>query len=163
MLLPDRPRGCCHRLPSSGNLTNMSNRRLALLFLPFLLSSIFAADWPQYRGPNRNGISTETGLMDSWPASGPPLVWKTQGLGEGYSSFAVVGDRLYTQGQRGSDQFVLALDAKTASNSGRRRPERPLETTGEAALAEHRPSTETAYMRWPRTVLWCAWTPPPAN
>ncbi len=51
--------------------------------------------------------------MDSWPASGPPLVWKTQGLGEGYSSFAVVGDRLYTQGQRGSDQFVLALDAKT--------------------------------------------------
>ena len=46
-----------------------------------------AADWPQWRGPNRDGKSAETGLLASWPAGGPRLVWKAQGLGEGYSSF----------------------------------------------------------------------------
>jgi outer membrane protein assembly factor BamB len=72
-----------------------------------------AADWPQWRGPNRDGHSAETGLLDSWPAGGPRLVWKTKGLGEGYSSFAVVGARLYTQGQQGDQEFVLALDTAT--------------------------------------------------
>ena len=55
----------------------------------------------------------ETGLLDSWPAGGPRLFWKSQGLGEGYSSFAVVGDRLYTQGQQGNQEFVAAFDTKT--------------------------------------------------
>jgi outer membrane protein assembly factor BamB len=73
----------------------------------------FAADWPQWRGPHRDGISPETGLLESWPAGGPRLVWKTQGLGEGYSSFAVAGDRLYTQGQQGNQEFVLAFDTNT--------------------------------------------------
>lgn len=72
-----------------------------------------AADWPQWRGPNRDGASLETGLQDSWPRGGPRLVWRTQGLGEGYSSFSVVGGRLFTQGQRGDQEFVLALDAGT--------------------------------------------------
>ncbi len=72
-----------------------------------------AADWPQWRGPNRDGISQETGLLESWPASGPPLVWKARGLGEGYSGPAVVGNRLYVQGQEGNQAFVLALDTNT--------------------------------------------------
>jgi outer membrane protein assembly factor BamB len=72
-----------------------------------------AADWPQWRGPNRDGKSAETGLLAAWPAGGPHLVWKAQGLGEGYSSFAVVGNRLYTQGQQGAQEFVLALDTAT--------------------------------------------------
>src|ERR1043165_6691925 len=72
-----------------------------------------AADWPQWRGPNRDGISAETGLLESWPRGSPPLVWKTQGLGEGYASFSVVGDRLYTQGQRGNQEFVIAFDTNT--------------------------------------------------
>ena len=63
--------------------------------------------------PHRDGISAETGLLDSWPAGGPRLIWKTQGLGEGYSAFAVVGDRLFTQGQVGSQEFVLAFDTNT--------------------------------------------------
>ena len=69
-----------------------------------------AADWPQWRGPNRDGISRETGLLRSWPAGGPRLVWKAQGLGEGYSNLAIVGGRIFTQGQRGRAQFVIALD-----------------------------------------------------
>jgi len=73
----------------------------------------YSADWPQWRGPNRDGISAETGLLGTWPPAGPPLVWKAQGLGEGYSSFAVVGDRLYTQGQQGNQEFVLAIDTNT--------------------------------------------------
>jgi outer membrane protein assembly factor BamB len=72
-----------------------------------------AADWPQWRGPDRNGISKETGLLAAWPKGGPRQVWKTQGLGEGYSSFAVVGGRLYTQGQQSGRQFVLAIDTAT--------------------------------------------------
>ena len=75
--------------------------------------SACAADWPQWRGPNRDGISGEIGLLDSWPAGGPRLMWRTQGLGEGYSAFAVVGERLYTQGQQGNQEFVLAFDTNT--------------------------------------------------
>jgi hypothetical protein len=52
-----------------------------LLALPLL-----ATDWPQWRGIERNGISPETGLLKSWPADGPPLVWKTQGLQAGSCS-----------------------------------------------------------------------------
>ena len=73
----------------------------------------YSADWPQWRGPNRDGISTETGLLNKWLSGGPPLVWKAKGLGEGYSGFAVVGDRLYTQGQQGNQEFVLAIDTNT--------------------------------------------------
>ena len=78
-----------------------------------LLSTAIAMEWPQWRGPQRDGISAETGLLKSWPAGGPPLLWKTGGLGEGYASFSVAGGRLYTMGQRGDQSFVLALDANT--------------------------------------------------
>lgn len=69
-----------------------------------------AADWGRWLGPERDGKSTETGLLKSWPAGGPKLAWKAQGLGEGYSTVTVVGGRIYTQGQDGDQQFVMALD-----------------------------------------------------
>jgi len=72
-----------------------------------------AADWPQWRGPNRDGISSETGLLDVWPKGGPPLVWKIGGLGEGYSSPAIASGRLFVQGQQGDEEYVLAFDAAT--------------------------------------------------
>jgi outer membrane protein assembly factor BamB len=78
-------------------------------------ASLHAADWPQWRGSNRDGISTETGLLAAWPAAGPPVVWTAAGLGEGYSSIAVAAGRIYTQGQRGSRQYVMALDVKTGA------------------------------------------------
>ena len=90
----------------------LSSRRCALVFLSCCVIAS-AADWPQWRGPNRDGKSLETGLAASWPVGGPRLIWKAQGLGEGYSSFAVVGGRLYTQGQQGGQQFVLAIDVNT--------------------------------------------------
>ena len=77
----------------------------------FLCISVFAADWATWLGPNRDGKSTKTGLLTSWPESGPKAFWKAAGIGEGYASMAVVGNRIYTQGQEGDQQFVLALDA----------------------------------------------------
>jgi outer membrane protein assembly factor BamB len=85
--------------------------RLSLLALISIIAS--AADWPQWRGPNRDGISAETGLLQSWPQGGPRVVWQIKGLGQGYSSLAIVKDRIYTQGQRGNQEFVIAFDAKT--------------------------------------------------
>jgi outer membrane protein assembly factor BamB len=85
-------------------------------FLPLLLTfAAYAADWPQWRGPNRDGISSETGLLTSWPSGGPKVVWKVNGLGVGYSSFSIVKGRMYTQGQRGNQEFVIALDVKTGA------------------------------------------------
>jgi outer membrane protein assembly factor BamB len=86
------------------------------LFLSIILASTApAADWPQWRGPDRDGISTETGLLTSWPPGGPKVVWRISGLGVGYSSFSIVGGKMYTQGQRGKQEFVLALDVKTGN------------------------------------------------
>jgi outer membrane protein assembly factor BamB len=68
------------------------------------------ANWPQWRGPNRDGISKETGLLKEWPAQGPALVWKDAGAGRGYSSFSIANGRLYTMGLRGDREFVIAFD-----------------------------------------------------
>jgi outer membrane protein assembly factor BamB len=82
------------------------------LFALFLTATIaVGADWPQWRGPLRDDISTETGLLKQWPAGGPPLAWKATGLGEGYSGVSVVGGRIYTMGDLGEASFLLALDA----------------------------------------------------
>src|SRR5436190_11469845 len=70
-------------------------------------------DWPQWRGPNRDGISKETGLLKSWPTNGPPLVWKVQGAGRGYSTLAISNGRIYTMGLRGKREYVLAFDVAT--------------------------------------------------
>lgn len=76
------------------------------------VTSVSAAEWPQFRGTNRDGISSETGLLKQWPEAGPKLAWKATGIGAGYSGVAVVGDRIYTSGDQGPDGFVYALNAK---------------------------------------------------
>jgi len=68
-------------------------------------------EWPQWRGPNRDGVSTEKGLLQSWPASGPPLLWKAGGAGSGFSSVAVAGGRLYTLGDADDAQVLIAKSA----------------------------------------------------
>lgn len=85
--------------------------RAAIWAIAALASAIgVAGDWPQWRGSNRDGISTESGLLKTWPAGGPPIVWKTTGLGEGYSAFSISKGRLFTQGQRGDTEYVMAFD-----------------------------------------------------
>lgn len=71
-----------------------------------------AKDWPQFLGPNRNGISSETGLLTSWPAGGPKVVWRAQG-GVGMSGLAISQGRLVTLLQNDGKQRVVAHDAKS--------------------------------------------------
>jgi len=73
---------------------------------------LFSADWPGWRGPDRTGISRETGLLKNWPAEGPKLLWKSDRAGLGYAGIAVVDGTVYTMGARGEDEFLLALDEK---------------------------------------------------
>jgi outer membrane protein assembly factor BamB len=68
-----------------------------------------AAEWPGWRGPNRDAASTERGLLQEWPAGGPPLAWKASGIGAGFSSVAVAADRIYTIGDRDGGQRAFAL------------------------------------------------------
>jgi outer membrane protein assembly factor BamB len=83
------------------------------LFLSTEIAAQVGAEWPQWRGPNRDGISKETGLLKQWPEQGPPLVWKATGGGGGYSSLSVANGRLYTMGLRGDREFVIAFDIAT--------------------------------------------------
>lgn len=72
-----------------------------------------ADDWPQWRGPNRNGVSEEKGLLKEWPAGGPKLAWSRTDLGTGYSTPSVVGDRLYVLGSAGIEsEFVEARSTR---------------------------------------------------
>lgn len=86
---------------------------LCVLTLTTSVSNLEPNDWPQWRGANRDGKSSETGLMKSWPAGGPPRAWHATGAGDGYSSFSVSGGRLYTLGARGNTEYVMAFDEAT--------------------------------------------------
>jgi outer membrane protein assembly factor BamB len=67
------------------------------------------SDWPQWRGPERNGTSPEKGLLQQWPKDGPRLLWQVSDLGDGYSTPSVVGTRVYLMGNRGMEnEFVQA-------------------------------------------------------
>jgi len=71
------------------------------------------SDWPQWRGPERNGISKETGLLKQWPAGGPKLLWQVNDIGDGFSTPSVVGTRIYLMSNRGMEnEFVQALSTQ---------------------------------------------------
>ncbi len=75
------------------------NRILSLLSLASLFClSAYAQETAQWRGPARDGIYNETGLLKTWPEAGPALLWHFEGLGEGHASAAIAGDRVYTAG-----------------------------------------------------------------
>src|SRR5262245_29367626 len=79
------------------------------------------AEWFQWRGPNRDGHSDETGLLKEWPPKGPPQLWRTTGAGTGFASFSTSGGKLFTLGARGNVEYVIAFDAA----SGKRLWETP--------------------------------------
>lgn len=97
--------------------------RLAALCLPFIL--LAAADtfgataalvaspeagWPQFRGPRRDGVSDERGLLQAWPETGPTKLWSAAGAGRGYSSPIIADGRIYLTGDFGEDVFIVAYD-----------------------------------------------------
>ena len=94
----------------------MKSRWLLLVALGAFPLAAAAADWPQWRGPQRDGLSRETGLLPEWPKEGPKLLWQVKDVGAGYSTPAVVGDRIYLLSNKGTDdEFTQALDAKDGS------------------------------------------------
>lgn len=87
---------------------------VAFALLVITLPAGTAGDWPQYRGPNRDDVSTETGLLKEWPKDGPKLLWTFSQAGVGYSPPAVVGGRVYVTGGREDKELLISLDAKAA-------------------------------------------------
>jgi len=75
-------------------------------------ANVQAEDWPQWRGPNRDGKSADTGLLKEWTKDGPPLAWKINGLGGGYSAPSIAAGRIFGMGNRGDDEVVWALSEK---------------------------------------------------
>lgn len=84
-----------------------------LLACSLLLAVPLAAEWHQWRGPDRDGRSSETGLLEQWPEDGPKQLWQVKSLGEGYASYSVADGRLFTQGQVDGRQTLIALDVET--------------------------------------------------
>ena len=89
------------------------SRLLCVALAVGVLSLLNAADWAQWRGPGRTGISQETGLLKEWPKEGPKLIWQLKDIGEGYGAPAIVGSRVYLMSNRGLDnEFVQARLAR---------------------------------------------------
>lgn len=97
----------------------------SLVFLAVLWSEISAEDWPCWRGPNRNGISTETELLVDWPAAGPPILWQAN-VGTGFSSVVISAGRAFTIGNRDNTDTVYCLDAETGEVRWKHSYESPL-------------------------------------
>jgi outer membrane protein assembly factor BamB len=99
----------------------MRKQGIGVAVLLTLAAGLAAApgDWPQWRGPNRDGVSRETGLLKQWPEAGPKLLWNSRqinhgnGIGVGYSSVTVADGRAFTMGDRQGKDYVIALDANT--------------------------------------------------
>jgi len=90
-----------------------SRRIVGILYLVLAgIGTAHAAAWPQFRGPGRDGTSPETGLMKQWPDRGPAELWSCGGLGEGYSSVAVVDGVVYTCGMIKGQGYLLAIDSQ---------------------------------------------------
>jgi outer membrane protein assembly factor BamB len=82
----------------------------ALALYLLVLDPAGAQNWPQFHGPNRDNISTETGLLESWPTEGPALLWTARGLGHGFSTVAIAAGTIYTAGNVADDTVITALD-----------------------------------------------------
>lgn len=84
---------------------------IASLFVgAFTVSSSIAADWPQWRGPNRDDHSPDKGLLKKWPEGGPKRLWLFEGTGLGYAGYSIVGNQLFTLGLRGEQEFLISVD-----------------------------------------------------
>jgi len=94
----------------------MRNAFVTLVLAGFVLttSGLFAEDWPQWRGPRRDGKSLEAGLRKTWPAGGPKELWSYDKLGDGFSTVAIAGGTIYTTGMKGETGYLhaLGLDGK---------------------------------------------------
>jgi len=85
-------------------------RVLVSVTILFLVAAAHAADWPQFLGPARDSRSPETGLLDTFGAKGPKVLWQHD-VGEGFSSPVVAGDKVILFHRLGNEEVVECLDA----------------------------------------------------
>ncbi len=109
---------CIRRLQRLGLILSLSCP--ALCVVPATAAdpdsvSTAPGDWARWRGPNVDGLSKESGLLKEWPKEGPPLAWRSKGLGRGFASVSVVGDRLYTMGEKDGGCQLIALNRADGS------------------------------------------------
>lgn len=90
----------------------MQSRTIAVSILSLLANAAQAKDWPQWRGPDRTGLSAEKGIIKSWEGSAPKLLWNVKGSGSGFSSVSIVDGILYTSGNFEGGQGVSAFSIK---------------------------------------------------
>jgi hypothetical protein len=139
---------------------NVMSRHVTPLILALCAqgASIHAADWPQFRGPNRDGKSPETGLLEVWPEAGPRLVRTITGVGGGFSSPVIAGERIYITGKVGDDLKIFCFDG-----SGRKIWERthaPAFSEGDAPHSPYpgaravEPRLESLATRLQRRIEW---------
>ena len=83
---------------------------LLLLNMPAVSFPANGTAWPCFHGPRRDNIAADTGLMQAWPQDGPKLLWTTSGIGHGYSSVSIAGDRIFTAGMIEKQTHVTAMD-----------------------------------------------------
>jgi len=81
-----------------------------VLILIIATAPVSAGDWPGFHGPDRDNKSRDKGLLKAWPEGGPPRIWETRGIGQGYSTVAIVDGRIYVTGAIGDDCVITALD-----------------------------------------------------
>src|SRR4029078_13466413 len=112
---------------SSPILLTMKSSRLSILTgaLMLVAAPLFAAtpeagsgfDWPQWRGPARDDLSKETGLLKQWPAEGPKKVWSFNKAGNGYGGISTAAGQLYTMGIRDGKKGLFSLDTATGKEA----------------------------------------------
>jgi outer membrane protein assembly factor BamB len=103
--------------PNNRGIFFMNRLQTLLCLFCFQIFGIaLADDWPQWRGPHRDGVSQESGLLKQWPKDGPPLIWKVTDAGSGYSTPAVVAEQIFFLGNDGVEsEYVRAISAKDGS------------------------------------------------
>ncbi len=112
----------------------MKRMLFCVLALSWPILSARADDWPQWQGQNRNAVSNETGLLQTWPEGGPPLAWRVEGLGGGDSAPAAADGKLYGLSHRDGQEIVWARSEKDGS-------ELWVATIGDA-IAQDRPQSQ---------------------
>lgn len=100
----------CRLRLSRSRFCGLAKPQAAVVVILLTAGVLYADDWPQFLGPQRNGISSEKGLNWDWQKKPPKVLWKVP-LGSGYSSLTVVGDRIFTQAKRGSRDIVVCLSS----------------------------------------------------
>ena len=128
---------------------SLAKLALSLLLADLFLGHAWSADWPQFLGPNRNGRSAETGLIDSWPGQGPPVVWEKE-VGPGFAGPAVAGGKLILFHRIGNEEVVEALDAVTGKDLWKQAIRPPTATISALTKVrgQHPRSPATRSIRW---------------